>query len=70
MKWQDKLAVLKLAGFDLYENPAYSGIPEHEWRYFCDKFDPYDLGVGDTQEDAVNDAWNDYMKRFENEKAS
>lgn len=70
MRWQEKLAVLKVAGFELKRNPDYVGMPQYEWQYFCEKYAPYELGVGDTQEQAVNDAWNDYTKRLNDEKAS
>lgn len=69
MKWQEKLAVLKVAGFKLYENPKWVASPNLYYKYYCDPGNDV-VGCGDTREAAVDCAWHEYTERLENEKAS
>lgn len=69
MKWQEKLAVLKVAGFQLYENPEWVAYPDSHYKYYCDPGNDI-YGIGDTYEAAVDSAWFEYTEGLKNEKAS
>ena len=72
MNWRDKLAVLKLAGYVLYESPNWAKSPKYHWRYVCEKEDDPDapIGAANEQHRAVSKAFNEYMEALNYEKAS
>ena len=69
MKWQDKLAVMKLDGFTLRQPRGWKK-DRTLWRYICEVDDDNSIyGTGDTKAAAVNAAWITYTES-KNEKAS
>lgn len=71
MKWEEKLAVLKVVGYTLAESDRWKHAPKSHYRYLCerDERDP-NYGVGETKAKAVNEAWELYTQEIEDEKAS
>ena len=70
MKWQDKLAVMKLEGFDVRQSIGWTKGDMTCWRYICEVDDENTIyGTGDTKAQAVNQAWRTYMEHL-NAKAS
>lgn len=71
MKWEEKLAVLKVAGYKIYQSNGWEHYPNEHYRYVCerDERDP-NYGVGETKAKAVNEAWELYTQEIEDEKAS
>ena len=70
MKWQDKLAVMKLEGFDVRQSSSWAKGSQHYWRYICEVDDDNAIyGTGDTKAAAVNMAWRIYVEKL-NAKAS
>lgn len=68
MNWQDKLAILKMAGYELKESDRWRNAPKSYYRYICDTGPSW--GVGDTKAQAVDDAWEVYMREVNDEKVS
>ena len=69
MKWQDKLAVMKLDGFTLRQPNGWKK-DRTLWKYICEVDDNNAIyGTGDTKAQAVNQAWRIYMEHL-NAKAS
>jgi len=72
MKWQEKLAILKMAGYVLRESENWKRSPAHHWRYVCEIPDAPDtpFGAQNTEHGAVRKAFDNYMWELKNGKAS
>ena len=81
MNWEDKWAVLKLAGYWLGVNPKWDEHPTVIFKYLCeleedDEWgDEWNYGSGESKEEAVCEAFWNYQKKLEylgkqNEKVS
>lgn len=74
MKWQEKLAVLKVVGFEVVDCGNDRDVGEGKYfRYLVDwtgNSDRWAYGAGDTLREATEKAWLQYERVIKNEKAS
>lgn len=72
MKWQEKWAVLKMAGFELKDHGDDRAVGMGKYfRYVCQEHAWGKIyGAGDTKAEAVNSVWEQYIEEKQNEKVS
>lgn len=64
MKWQEKLAVLKVAGYKFNETPEWKAEPDEFYRWWSERgvpnTDGYYYEADDDLQHLVHDAWDNY----------